>query len=96
MTTFHLLPEYRHAVQEEVSLLWMGLPGLFFKPGCQCVTTDAKDALNASHAGTLVIGCYDLFLFFFSVSTTWLEHASLTAILAPDLLTATSIMPILD
>jgi hypothetical protein len=96
MTTFHPLPEHRQDVRGEVSLLWLGLPGLFFKPGCQCVTTDTKDTLDASHARTLVIGCYDLFLFFFSVSTTWREHTTFTAILAPELLTATGIVTVLD
>ena len=37
VTAFRLVPEYCQAVQVEVSLVWIGLPGLFFKPGCQCV-----------------------------------------------------------
>ena len=96
MTTFHPLPEHRLEVLEVVSLLWVGLPGLFFKPGCQGVTTDTKDALDASHTGTLIIGCYDLFLLLFSVPTAWLEYTTLTAVLAPELLTTTSIVTVLD
>ena len=96
MTTFRLLPEHHQAVLVTKSHLLKGLSCLFFKPGCQGMTADAKDTLYASHARTFIIGSKYLFLLFFGVSSTWLENTAFAAILTPELLTATCIVTILD
>jgi len=49
MTTFRLLPGHHQAVRAAKSRLSTGWRGLFFKPVCQRVTADPKDALDASH-----------------------------------------------
>ena len=95
-TTFHPLPEHHQLVPVAVSHLWMGLRGLFFKPGCQCMTTYAEDALDPTHTGTFVVSCNDLLFFLFGVSTTWFEYTAFAAIFAPELLTTTGIMAVLD
>ena len=60
------------------------------------MATDTKDTLDASHAGTLVISCYDLFPLLFGVPTTRFENTSFTAVFAPELLTTAGIVPVLD
>ena len=60
------------------------------------MTTNTKDAFYAPHAGAFVISCKDLFFLLFGIPTSWFEYASFAAILAPELLAATGIMPILD
>jgi hypothetical protein len=60
------------------------------------VATNAKDALNASHTGTLVICRNDLFLLLFGVSSTRVENTAFATVLAPELLTAAGIVTIFD
>lgn len=60
------------------------------------MATNAKDALNASHTGTLVICRNDLFLLLFGVSSTRVENTAFATVLAPELLTAAGIVTIFD
>jgi len=96
MTTFRLLPGHHQVVRAIKSRLSTGWRGLFFKPLCQRVTADPKDALDASHTGALIIGGENLLLLLFSISATWLENTAFAAILAPKLLTAAGVVPVLD
>jgi hypothetical protein len=60
------------------------------------MTTTPKDAFDASHAGTLIIGGQNLFLLLFGVATTRFENAAFAAVLAPKLLAATALVSVLD
>ena len=96
MTTFHPLPVHHQLGLAIMSHLMLGWIGLFFKPSCQGMAADTKDAFNTAHAGTLVIGSQDLFFLRCGVSSAWIEHTALVAILTPKLLAATGVMTILD
>jgi len=60
------------------------------------MTTDPKDAFEASHTGTFVIGSYDLLFLFLGIAATWLENTSFATILTPKLLTPARIVTVLD
>jgi len=96
MTPFRLLPGHHQAVRATKSRLATGWRGLFFKPFCQGMPADPKDALYASHTGALVIGGENLLLLLFGISATWLENTAFAAIFAPKLLTAAGVVPVLD
>lgn len=83
-------------LQEAKFRLSMGLHGLFFKPNRQCMTTDPKDAFDASHTRAFVISSYDLLFLFLGIAATWLENTSFATILTPKLLTPARIVTVLD
>jgi len=56
----------------------------------------AEDALDATHAWAFIVGGYDLFFLFIGVASAWIEDTSFATIFAPELLTAASIVTILD
>jgi len=60
------------------------------------MTTNTKNALNASHTGTFIIGCDNLVLLLLSVPTTRFENTSFATIFAPKLLAATGVVSVLD
>lgn len=60
------------------------------------MATNPKDALYASHAGTLKIGGENLLLLLLGIAAARLKNTALAAILAPKLLTATGIVTILN
>ncbi len=89
-------PGHDQVVRAPKSRLATGWSVLFFKPPCQRRTADPKDALDGSHIEKLIIGGKNLLLLLFGISATWLEHTAFAAILAPKLLTAAGVVPVLD
>ena len=96
MTTFRRVLTCRRVVPVATYPLPTGRCRLFFEPSCQGETAHAKNTLDPTHTGALIVIGNNLFLVFFGIARRQFKHRPCSTILAPILLLTSSIMPILD
>ena len=94
MTKLHPILERHPVVRAKALRLSMGFAGLFFQPVGQCLWTDAKDALDASHTWPLVVRCYDLLFLSFGITLLWIQYKAFVAVLTPNLLTSAFVVAV--